>query len=310
MTVLWKWLAPFCALAGLLLTPVTSAQDSDKKAQAREAYARGQQLFRRGDFVGAQTVFEAAYAAVPNPIVLLSVAECQVRTGQFEAAATSLARYLTERPTAPDKSEVKAQIGKLREKPGFVHVTSAPIGAAVNVDGVDTGQTTPADLELRSGQHIVFVDLAGYTRGETVVTVEIAKHHTLEIALTPVPVEVEAVVAAPVPPRVPFSRGPPATAAIWVATGLAGAGLATGALLGGLALKERSDFNKHPTEAGADKGERLALFADVAFGLAVAGAVTGIVLYLTRDDAPGEQAFRVAPSLAGGGAGLVGNLRF
>ena len=78
-----------------------------------------------------------------------------------------------------------------------------------------------------------------------------------------------------------------------------------------MALKNKSDFDKAPTEAKADKGERLALFADVGFGIAVAGAVTALVLYLTASDEPAEtQAFHVAPSVARTEAGLVGNLRF
>src|SRR5687768_1159681 len=43
--------------------------------RAREAYARGQEAFRTGDYDGAATAFREAYDAVPNPVVLLGLAE-------------------------------------------------------------------------------------------------------------------------------------------------------------------------------------------------------------------------------------------
>ena len=125
----------------------------------------------------------------------------------------------------------------------------------------------------------------------------------------PVP---EPVAPPPAQPQVDTSNESRSKTAIWVATGVGAAGLVTGAILGGLALKSKGEFDDNPTEAQADKGERLALFADVGFGVAAAGAVTAIVLYVTQDEKPAEQeqAFQVAPRVARNGAGLVGKLRF
>src|SRR3954447_22996463 len=74
-------------LAVILLVSSSSAlaepPTPKDKARARELYAMGQQMFRQADYTGAQKSFEEAYKAVPNPIVLLSIAECQVRTQNF-----------------------------------------------------------------------------------------------------------------------------------------------------------------------------------------------------------------------------------
>ncbi len=314
MTVLWKaaWktLAPVLMLACLLSVSAVSAQSASNTVKARESYGRGQQLFRQGDFAGAKIAFHAAYDAVPNPIVLLSIAECEVRTEQFAEALETFNRYLRERPNAPDKAQVEAQVAKLREKPGFVNVASVPSGAEVYVDGVHTGKLTPTELGLGAGQHVIALEMPHYLRAERTLTVSIGSRQALEILLDAAPAEAE-------PIAIPTSQPPPAdespsrtSTAMWVAAGVAGAGLVTGAILGGVALKKKGDFDDNPTEAKADKGERLALFADVGFGIAAAGAVTAIVLYLTAKDEPAEQAFRVAPSVARNGAGLVGNLRF
>ncbi len=314
MTILWKtaWktVAPILALACLLCVSAVSAQAASNTVKARESYGRGQQLFRQGDFAGAKAAFEAAYEAVPNPIVLLSIAETQVRTEDFGDAVNTLNRYLSERPTAPDRAQVEAQIAKLREKPGFVNVASTPSGAKVFVDGADSGKITPAELGLGVGEHTVALELGGYERAERTVSVEIGSRESVEMTLDATALETEPVVAAPVPVEPAPVDNKRIDNAIWAASGVAAAGLLTGAILGGLALKTKGDFDDKPTEARADKGERLALFADVGFGIAAAGAVTAIVLYVTAKDDAADRAFHVAPRVARNGAGLVGNLRF
>ena len=58
-----------------------------------------------------------------------------------------------------------------------------------------------------------------------------------------------------------------------------------GTYFGIRALSAKSDYNDHPTSAGADKVENSALVADMAFGVAITLGVTGIVL-LTAPDEP------------------------
>lgn len=288
----------------------SSAED---RTRARELYAQGQQLFRQGDYEKAQKVFEEAYAAVPNPIVLLSIAECEVRTQQYHEAVLSLSRYLEERPNAPDKTQVQAQIQKLREKPGIVTVDSTPVGAIIFVDGQDTGKLTPADLELPAGDHRITVEISGFQRAEQVVTVRIGSRLPVSFALP------EVAKAEPAAGEQGVKIAPEVTTRsnrlpVWVATGVAGAGLVTGVILGGLALKEKKNFDDSPTESLADKGERFALFADVGFGVAAVAGVTAIVLYVTSDDeAPApkqKQAFSLKPAVAKDKFGLIGKLRF
>src|SRR5687767_13321076 len=97
-----------CLASSVLSVAVDQAAppNAQQRAFARELYTNGQQLFRQGDFAGAQRSFEEAYRVVPNPVVLLSVAECQTRTEQYAAAIDSLKLYLKERENAPDKAQV------------------------------------------------------------------------------------------------------------------------------------------------------------------------------------------------------------
>ena len=282
-----------------------------QRAFARELYTNGQQLFRQGDFPGAQRSFEEAYRVSPNPVVLLSVAECQARTEQYAAAIESLQLYLKERANAPDKVQVEGQIAALSAKPATVSVGSSVSGAAIAVDNADTGKVTPANLELSAGDHSISASLEGYVVAEQVVTLQPGGKSNVEFSMMPAaPV---AVAAAPPPSVEPERTGRHAGKAVWIATGVAGAGLITGAILGGVALKKESDFNDQPSEHLADSGERIALFADVGFGIAAAAGITAVVLYLTSDTKKGEeqqQAWSVSPALSAGRAGLVGNVRF
>lgn len=282
------------------------------KAHARELYTMGQQMFRQGDFAGAQRNFEDAYRAVPNPIVLLSIAECEVRTENFTGAVVTLSRYISERPDAPDRAQVEEQIAKLKAKPGIVTVESTPAGATIWVDGQSTSQVTPADIELPAGDHMISVEAQGYHNAEQQVTVLLGSQQRVSLAPIPdAPPPAETLPALP-DVQIQASTTSHGKLPIWIATGVAGAGLLTGAILGGMALGQKGDFDAKPSEKTADKGERLALFADVGFGIAAAAGITAIVLYVTRDkDAEKkEQAWSVKPNLAKTNLGLTGKLKF
>jgi hypothetical protein len=281
------------------------------KARARELYALGQQMFRQGDYVGAQRSFDEAYKAVPNPIVLLSIAECQVRTDNFTDAVVTLQTYVQQRPDAPDRAQVEEQIGKLKAKPGVVTVESTPSGATIWVDGHSSSLVTPADIELPAGDHLITVEAQGHSKAEQGITVLIGSHQ--RVSLAPIAEAVPEPALQPVPDvQIQAKTTSQGMLPIWVATGVAGAGLLTGAILGGMALKVKGDFDAKPSETTADKGERLALFADVGFGIAAAAGITAIVLFVTRDkdEDKSQQTWSLKPNLAKSNLGLTGRLHF
>jgi tetratricopeptide (TPR) repeat protein len=316
MTRLVRRIAALLAMAlwlqvsGVMAQAAPTAAD---KQRARELYTKGQKLFREGQYLEAQSSFEEAYTAVPNPVVLLSIAECQVRGEQFSLAVATYQRYLDERKDAPDRAQVEAQIAKLQQKPGRLTVESTPSGALVFVDGQDTAKLTPAEIELSSGDHMVAVQIEGFQRAEQSVTIPIGGSERLTFALPEVAKPAVAESDAAPPAEADGDRAS-TRLPVWIAVGVAGAGVVTGTLLGALALKTRNEFDKNPTEARADKGERLALFSDVGFGVAAAAGVTALVLYLTAGkgeaEATASTAFTVAPAIAERDVGLTGTLRF
>lgn len=299
-------------LAVLLCVSPADAQGNRGRARARQLYGAGQELFRDGDYVGARQSFEKAYEALPNPVVLLSIAECQVRVEQYREAVATLKRYLTERPDAPDRDVVEQQLEALQTKPAILIVESIPAGAAIGLDGEPTGHATPSEIEVPPGEHSLTLELPGYVALEHMVSTVFGGRERLELKLSPAQVAQAPIDAPPAEPPPVAETGRHAGPAVWVATSVAAAGAVTGAVLGGLALKKYKSYKDTPSESLADKGDRIALFADVGFGVAVAGGVTALVLYLTsaEEEDPEQQAWGVTPAVRGGRYGLVGNLNF
>lgn len=299
--------------------------------RARAAYARGQEAFERADYRAALEAFKQAYSDVSNPIVLLSIAESAVQLDHVETALAAYDAYLKARPDAPDREEVAQKRAALAaaRAPARLTLTSEPAGADVVVDGQLTGRVTPLTLELRPGQHRVSLVLIGYETSRLAVALRAGAHEqratTLQPSATPPPV---VPVAKPQPPAVEPSSQPaaaaavasePPRAAIITTAGLGAAGIIAGTVLGIFTLKERSDYNANPTESGANRGERLALFTDVSFGIGAMSLITTAVLLLTHDttqpgDSPDDskQAARLEwlPSISAHGAAASAKVRF
>jgi len=288
--------------------------------RARTAYARGQQAFTAGDFATALQAFEEAYSNVPNPIVLVSIGESAAKLGRVETALAAYDAYLRARPDAPDRDEVaqKRAAFAAAQAPARLRLISEPAGADVILDGQLIGRVTPVEIEVRPGTHRVSFVLVGYETGR--ITSELKPGGSDQQSVTLKPQPLPPVAAAPLTPAQPEPPPPlltpqPPHAAIIVTASLGAAGLIAGSVLGILALKERSDFNNNPTEAGADRGERLALFSDVGFGIGAMSLITTAVLLFTHDpprsaDDRESARFELIPSFTTQSASASAKVRF
>ena len=270
---------------------------AEQREAARAAYDRGRKLFAEAKYADARAAFQEAYDAVPNPIVLVSIGECQLRLGNFEDAYDAFTRYLQGRPDAPDRADVEKKMADITATPATLVITTAPAGASIRIDGQDSGKVTPAEVPVPRGEHTLELTLAGHTALSEPLTARAGVRHELHAELQPVPPPPVAV--APPPPPPPPPPPEPPTEAIWITSIVGATGLVAGTVLGFMALSERSDYDANPTMESADRGERLALFADVAFGVGAMGALTALVLYVTSDDqaeAPPADAAESEPS--------------
>jgi hypothetical protein len=287
-----------------------------ERVHARTLYAQGEKLFKAGDYEGAEHAFADAYQTMPNAIVLLKVADAQTKREDFQAAVTTLEKYLSERANAPDRSSIQDRIAEMRKKPGTVTLKSSPAGAAIWVDGADTALVTPSDVALSPGEHKFALKLPPYQDAEQSVVVEFAAKSTVELALAPptpvAPPPVEGLPNTTSVPEQDHSPGRHLTAPFWVAVGVTAAGAVVTTAFGIVALNKHSQFERTPTNQLADDGERAATISDIALGVGVAGAVTATVLFFTapHGERPPATSFSLAPLVGTRGGGLVGNASF
>jgi len=298
--------------------------------RARTAYAAGQEAFAREDYEAALQAFEEAYTNVSNPIVLLSIAESAAKLGHIVTALGAYDAYLKARPDAPDREEVAQKRAALAasQTPAQLSITSEPAGAEVVLDGQLLSKVTPLSVEVRPGEHRVSLVLTGYETARLALALAASAREERSVVLKSAPGLV-----APAAPQVKPSMLPssdldvdaaaaasvaPPRAAIITTASLGAAGVIAGTVLGIFALKERSDFNNDPTEAGADRGERLALFSDVGFGVGAMSLITTAVLLFTHDEAPSDNAdtdseeawLQLIPSVSARSASATARVRF
>jgi len=277
--------------------------DKQKKDAARTHYAEGKKRLDAKDYAGALTEFQAANDLIPSPQAQQKIAQCYDGMGNTAEAIAAYEKFVEaakDKPNmAADVDAAKARIAAMKNAPVPVKVTSDPASASVEVDGVAQMGATPMELKLTPGTHKVKVSAPGYEPMEK--TVEVKAGDTapdlafaLTRAATPPPV-----VAPPPAAPPPATSTPPTTdqgpqqprsnLPAYITLGAAGAGLIVGGLFGIKALGDKSDFNDNPTSDNADKAERDALIADMAFGVAITLGVTGTVLLLGNNK-PAEPA--------------------
>ncbi|MEM7137966.1 MAG: tetratricopeptide repeat protein [Myxococcota bacterium] len=265
-------------------TPSTQPNDAlgqrlaDSATTGAEAYALGVQAFERARYEDAERAWVRSNELDPNPVLWIAIADTRERRDDEPGTVAALERYLSERPDAPDRSAVQARIATLQKTPAEVTVRSIEEGHAILLDGKPLDQKTPATIEVEPGEHTVIVVGNGVEVGEQ--TFQVGYGEARELVFTPkTPSHVEVQDAGP---DLDFEAEVKASKrAVWALTGIAGAALVTGTALGVTALSKEQDFRDDPTAETADKGNRLALFADVSFGVAALSAVTALAVFLT-----------------------------
>jgi hypothetical protein len=297
-----------CFLKGLLLAAVVTAfaaapsvglaQEAEgEQDDARTFYKAGKEAYEAGKYAEAEEAFQKAYDAKPHPTVLKSIAECKVQLGDLTGAIELFEKFLAD-PAASKKEEVQARVTELKGMMASLEVTSAPEGAAIALDGTDTGKTTPSTFELAPGDHEVVLTAEGYEPLMKQVTLAKGQDGQVKADFAAEGIKVPTEEPALADPFASEegggeeevteddSEGPPA--AFWVCAAVAGVGLVSGTVFGTMALGDEKDYKDNPTKGTKESGERNAIIADVSFGVAAAAAVVGAVILIT--DAKGGEA--------------------
>lgn len=258
----------------------------------------------------------------PRPGTLFALADCQDRAGKIASAATLYDDYLLatdqlkpmqrlrhgKRIDAAKarRAELAPQIPELT----LVSPPSMPAGVRVTRDGADV---SPADLgvalPLDPGEHVITFRLDDGPVVEERISLAAGEKTTLEIDLRRAEKKPErpAIASAPrggfaqAPQSEEKSSGRPGEAKLsgrrvgaLVAGSVGVAGLALGGVTGLMTLAKKPTIEEHcrgkvcdaEGKAAADATRLPGLLSSIGFGIGVAGAVAGLVLWSTEPSGP------------------------
>jgi len=328
-----RWLiAILVMLACALIAPAGFAQGptAQDKENARTHMDVGDKLMAEGNLKAALEAHKAADAIMKVPSTGIEVAKVYVALGMLLEAKQKLwdiariplrtpepAAFVAARKTAEAmREQIGARIPSIEVK-----ITGLPDGvvATVTIDGVALkAEAVKLPYKVNPGNHTIEVSAPGYVSVTRKVDVKEGATHTESIELV-------AVVAPPPPKAKPIKAiakpQPPSNGGetineggisplVWVGVSVAGAGVILGAITGGLSLSKKGNIEEtfNCNDSGCDlqgpNGEVLddelssanilANVSNVAFAVAGAGAVIGVIGLLLPSDSSSKKADHLA----------------
>jgi tetratricopeptide (TPR) repeat protein len=261
---------PFRALAQA--EPSAGASEPGAlRDQARAAFDQAAADFEAGRYRAALQGFEQAARWLPSAELWFNVGRAREELGELEGAVEAFRRYVRDSVDAPDRAAVEARIERLlearaaqsaglaRSRPvALLRIEAEPVGARVSLDGAGVGEA-PLErwLSLDPGEHALRVAYAGHVPAVSRLELESG---TVTVAQT----------------RLVKERPEPVPAATrrlwtWIAFGMAGAGLASGA---GLAI----------AGADPDSHDSIDVARDAALAAGLGFAMLGALLYVLEGE--------------------------
>jgi tetratricopeptide (TPR) repeat protein len=280
------------------LTNAARAEDADP---AREALLRARERFDERDYRGAALEYERALKAItPGPRrndVLNNLALCFERAFAYDAAVEAYERYLREAsPAEEERRELENVVRTLRDRLGGLRITSN-VRAEVWVDETMRG-TTPLDLALTGGEHVIELRAQGHRQERRGVRVVPRAQESVNLTL-----------------RQEARYTGPKAAYFWTSAGLSLAGVGIGSGLGLRALALNRQGERAPyfvTQDDRQHIRRLTAAADIAFGGAALFGASAFALFFLTDfhrDAGGRALqLSAVPVRSGLGIALKGAL--
>lgn len=304
-----------CAvLVSIFLLPViTAAQPQDRLA--RTHYQAGSSYYEQGRWTDALQEFEVAYrlsSDARKPALLYNIGLTQERLGRLAEAIESFRRYLDGTPNARDRETLEERIRTLQARLDATSVALevSEAGAHVEVDGQERGTTPLAEpLRVTPGEHEIRIAKEGFQSFSLRVTVPAGERVSAQATLVAEAVEAPPPPPPPPPPQPPEPSGRTFT---WIAGGVAGVAAIGGGLLGFFALRKRNaaneaaDGDRQVWTASRNDAKRLALFADISFGVAVLAAAGAVVLFFVEGSSTDEASASAGRRLVLGGVPLEG----
>jgi hypothetical protein len=182
-------IGPARAADGPAAPPAAAAAPAPEiKAEARERFDRGLQLFEQGQNAGALAEFKRTYQLIPNPLVLYNMGLVYAAMNRPVQATDALDDFLRQAPGSVPAEKRKHAQGVRDEQSKRIAqlmvLTQTP--ATIEIDGIEAGRTPLATpIRLASGAHVVTVLAPGFLPSHKEVTLPGQTTETLSLNLLP-----------------------------------------------------------------------------------------------------------------------------
>jgi hypothetical protein len=298
------------------------------RATARALAGEGYQALQDKDYATATDRFSRADALVHAPTLMIDWARSLVGLGKLVEAQERYEQIVREGvdAKAPKSwhralADAGTELGQLKPRLAWITISvSGSDDAHVTIDGVPVPlaaigvrrAVNPGTLQVR-------VQAKGFLTQKRTVELREGGEDTVAFRLEP---DLDAQKPVPVkapPPTPPVRIERPDPLPMYVAFGVSAAGLAVGAISGGLFLAKRSDLmgvcdpNRNCQSSQTEAVNQYYTYGTVSgigFAVAVAGAGTGAALWLlNRNPSPAAavQGVAVRPYIGLGNVGAVGS---
>lgn len=201
---------------GLVLAAlVTVALPSAALAQCDEGVRQGVALRREGRDAEALTLFREVAGRCPQPRVRVQLAWAEQALGRWIDAERDLREALSARDdewVESRRARLEADLGRIREHVGQLHITGGVSGAQVLVDGAVVATLPMAGpVTAVVGAARVELRLPGYyvVRRDVTITAGVVAREEMQMQPEPRPTPAPPVVATPAPAPPPAPVVPP-----------------------------------------------------------------------------------------------------
>lgn len=305
---------PLLALS--LAAPAFGQKEQDRLVAA-ELFKEGLAEMLAGAFETGCPKLSESYRRDPRPGTLFTLAECEAKSGLIASAVAHYEGYLElYAKMAPDQQETqktretvaRAQLKELAPQVPRLTLTlpaTAPKGTRVKRDGVPLDALSlGVAVAVDPGEHTVTTQAPGALPSEQKIS--LAPGDTKQLVL-----EVR------LPARERSAKPPSGGSALRIAGfsvgGLGIAGIAAGAVTGGLALAAKGTVDEHCKDTGAndtyscnregkdaaDRLQTLGFVSTTAFGVGLGSLALGAVLLVVAPSPPSSTSSRwVRPDVA------------
>jgi hypothetical protein len=268
------------ALVLVTLSALVSLSVSAQEAEPdpRVLFQEGQVAYNAGDYEVALAKWQMAYELSDRSALLYNIAQAYSRLGRVTEEKTALEAFIASDGGPPDlKANAEERLRSLEQRIArtAIHIEGDVAGAEVFVDGEAIGTLPLGEkILIAPGRHRIKATAEGYV--DAVATIVVPAGETVPVELHFEPVEVV----------VQGKKLSTPALALWAG---GGAVLATGAVLGGLALGKADGAVEGSSAASSARG--MALGADIAIAVGAAAVVTGVIVQIvTKKKRSGDQA--------------------